>query len=161
MVVDLCRRLFLARGRPLRIRPPWSGNEEDFVGKCSGCGICVEVCPEKILEIGGGNYPWVNFAVGHCTFCGACRQHCPEQALGSGDDESPWPCKAIIGSGCLAHQGTTCRSCGEHCQDAAITFRPDLGGSSQPLVNTDQCSGCGACVAVCPVQAIYIQDGLL
>ncbi|PLX48712.1 MAG: ferredoxin-type protein NapF [Desulfobulbaceae bacterium] len=154
--MDLSRRLLLTGGRAPLIRPPWSGKEDDFARKCNGCGICVTVCPEKILEIAGGNYPWVNFADGHCTFCGACRRHCPEQALAGGDDESPWSCTAVIGSACLARQGTSCRSCGEHCQDAAITFRLGLGGSSQPLVNTDLCSGCGACVGVCPVQAIHI-----
>ncbi|CDL36752.1 4Fe-4S binding domain protein [Citrobacter freundii] len=36
----------------------------------------------------------------------------------------------------------------------AITFRPTLSGIYQPQLDNQDCNGCGACVAICPVSAI-------
>ncbi len=50
---------------------------------------------------------------------------------------------------CLAHQGTACSACREHCpMPGAITL---LGG--RPQVVAALCTGCGACVDVCPAPA--------
>lgn len=53
---------------------------------CKGCGICVEVCPEKCLEIqesynqSGYYYP-VSVAMDKCTGCGACANLCPDYCI--------------------------------------------------------------------------------
>jgi ferredoxin-type protein NapF len=56
---------------------------------------------------------------------------------------------------------TICRSCGESCDDKAITFALKLGGIAEPVLNIEQCTGCGACFSVCPVQVISLTSALL
>lgn len=65
---------------------------------------------------------------------------------------------ARIGSGCVEPMGVSCRRCGEACDTDAIGFRPIGGGRSAVLLTADRCTGCGDCVAVCPVGAISLTD---
>ena len=60
---------------------------------------------------------------------------------------------------CLARRKVECRVCGEACDAGAIRFRPALGGVSQPELRPDACTGCGDCVAPCPVAAITMLPG--
>lgn len=61
---------------------------------------------------------------------------------------------AQIGPGCLASRGVDCRICGDHCDARAIRFPPRLGGSPQPVLDAEACTGCGDCVTPCPASAI-------
>ncbi len=63
---------------------------------------------------------------------------------------------ARIGPECLAFRNVSCRNCGDACEEQAIRFRPVVMAAAQPEVDPDKCTGCGACVAPCPVQAIRI-----
>ncbi|MDR0851895.1 MAG: EFR1 family ferrodoxin [Clostridiales Family XIII bacterium] len=53
--------------------------EKDFWtdDRCSGCGICVKVCPAANIQIREGKPEWL----GHCENCVACFQWCPEQSI--------------------------------------------------------------------------------
>jgi ferredoxin-type protein NapF len=145
---------FKARHAPQR--PPWALAEESFLAACSRCGACVPVCPTRILVIVRG-YPEVDFKRGECTFCGACASACKDGALLRGDgDAAPWPIKARIAENCLPRRGVECRICGDHCPAAAIRFSPRLGGPPVAEVIAESCTGCGACVAPCPVDAISV-----
>ena len=62
---------------------------------------------------------------------------------------------AILGS-CLAQRAVTCRSCGDACDERAIRFVPRPGGTALPLFAFERCSGCGACVDVCPASALVL-----
>ena len=151
----LSRREFfqvsLRQGAPAP-RPPWAVAEIEFLRSCSACDLCVEQCPEEIISRGGGGFPQINFDRGACTFCRKCLEVCQDGALVAGDGQ-PWKIKASINSWCLAHKGVECRVCAEHCEIDAISLL--LGGSAAiPIVNAEQCSGCGACVAPCPAHAI-------
>jgi 2-oxoglutarate ferredoxin oxidoreductase subunit delta len=59
---------------------------------CKGCGICVQYCPEKILEISDsvnrrGYYaPRVTDAA-RCTRCRNCDLYCPDFAIFIVEDE--------------------------------------------------------------------------
>jgi len=44
---------------------------------CTGCGICVEVCPQAAIEVN----TIAEVDAERCTGCGICVQHCPNQAL--------------------------------------------------------------------------------
>jgi ferredoxin-type protein NapF len=153
-VVDTSRRGFL-RGRPRAVaplRPPWALPESEFADRCSRCGDCLKACPTRILAVDDGGYPGVDFSRGECTFCGACRTACRTGALAPG--EIPWRLTLIIGESCLPLRGVECRSCEDSCDAAAIRFRPRLGGPAPPAIDTERCTGCGACVAPCPTGAI-------
>ncbi|NOR51379.1 MAG: ferredoxin-type protein NapF [Gammaproteobacteria bacterium] len=139
------------------VRPPWAIAEELFVELCSRCDHCLPVCPTKILERGRGGFPVVNFKHGECEFCGDCLSVCETGALArEADSTPPWNIKVAISQECIAYRGVVCRSCGEFCDERAIRFRPEIGGISKPSLELDLCSGCGACVAICPVSAVTI-----
>jgi ferredoxin-type protein NapF len=53
-------------------------------------------------------------------------------------------------------RGVVCRSCGEVCDEGAIRFPLQRGGTAQPTLDPDTCNGCGGCIAVCPVDAIRV-----
>ena len=158
-MVDASRRGFL-RGRPrprAEIRPPWSLPESAFIDRCTRCGDCLTACPQKILAVGDGGFPTVDFTRGECTFCGACAAACQPLALVRREGLSAWPYKALVSDSCLPRSGIECRVCGDFCDVRAIRFAPRLGGSPLPAIDKDTCTGCGACVAPCPTAAITIR----
>lgn len=138
------------------LRPPWALAEGRFRDLCDGCGDCIDTCSEKILLLGRGRYPEVDFTRGECTFCGDCVAACPTAALRVLEDAPPWTLRARIEDHCIAYHGVECRSCGEYCEQRAIPFRLQAGAVARPELNPAECNGCGACIKPCPVQAITI-----
>jgi ferredoxin-type protein NapF len=157
-VVDASRRNFF-RGRPrpkIETRPPWALPETSFTDRCTRCNDCLDVCPEQIIVSGDGGFPTINFQLGECTFCGECVAACKPLALIRLESQAAWTHKALIGPTCLPERGIECRTCGDFCQANAIRFSPRLGGSPIPVIEAEKCTGCGACLAPCPVNAIAI-----
>ena len=142
--------------RRLPVRPPWSLDETSFIRDCSRCGDCIQDCPEAILIKGSGGFPEVDFQLGECSFCGDCVASCSAPVFNP-ISTAPWSHNASISDQCITQQQVVCRSCIEHCEPEAITLSLQLGGVGIPKLNTELCNGCGACVAVCPTQAISIQ----
>jgi ferredoxin-type protein NapF len=159
VMVDLSRRNILtgswraARGE---IRPPWTQEDSAFLSRCIRCDACVQACENGILQRGAGGYPAVNFLRGECSFCYACASACPE-ALFSPRHARAWDLRFTLGEACLAQRSIECRRCEDSCEPQAITFRPTLSGIYQPRLVVEACSGCGACVADCPVSAITVE----
>lgn len=50
-------------------------NEED----CSACGICVDACPESVLDLSGDSAEVVD--EDSCTACATCMEECPMGAI--------------------------------------------------------------------------------
>nr|WP_251212402.1 4Fe-4S dicluster domain-containing protein [Adlercreutzia murintestinalis] len=47
--------------------------------ECIGCGICVDACPQEVLEVVGGVADVVNEDA--CIACGDCLEECPMGAI--------------------------------------------------------------------------------
>ncbi len=154
---SLQRRAFLRGRQALEtpLRPPWAGDEGAFLDVCTSCLACVAACPAGVLVEGEGRHPVFDPRRGECTFCAACVEACAPHALDFGRAEQPWQLKAEIGTACLAQRGVVCLSCRDVCGEAAIRFRPAPGGA-RPDLDRERCTGCGACVGVCPTAAIVV-----
>ena len=137
---------------PFQPRPP--GVTMASVAACTGCGACVAACPEKILALDAGKVTLLPLA-GECTFCGECAKACPEPVF---SEPRIMAHIVAISGDCLAMAGITCMTCRDACPEAAISMRPRLGGPFLPAVETDSCTGCGACIAPCPSEAIGIVE---
>lgn len=145
------RRSFLrGRMRPQAepLRPPWS-TARSVLDYCQACGKCADACPERIISPGRNGHPVVSFAAGECTFCAACADACPAPVFAD-RAEPPWTLTLTLADGCLAAEGITCRSCGDACPERAIHFTPRIGGTAVLHIDHGACTGCGACIPVCP-----------
>lgn len=142
-------------GRNNPIRPPWALPEDSFTKLCERCGDCIDKCPTHIIHEGRGSFPVIDFMSGECLFCGDCVETCKPGALKQLNGHKPWSVTASINSTkCLAYKNIECRSCYDPCESRAIRIKPRIGGVSIPLLNNVNCTGCGACIAVCPAQAV-------
>ncbi|WP_076721297.1 ferredoxin-type protein NapF [Motiliproteus sp. MSK22-1] len=159
MGIDVQRRA-LFRGKVVAsnaIRMPWLKGTEDFTELCTRCNQCVTACPTGIIKNGDGGYPEVDFSVGECTLCSACAEACDE-SLFDLTQLSPWDLKAGVSENCLNQQSVYCRSCAESCEPEAIQFSFNSTLFVSPAVNLSDCTGCGACVSVCPAKAIDVKS---
>ena len=161
--MDPRRRLFLrgalqqarAPGVAPPPRPPWAlHGEADFAARCTRCGDCVRACPRSLLSPGDGGFPQIRFDTQGCSLCGDCRAACPTGALSREPDAPAFRWRVRIADHCLAQRQVECRLCGDACDTKALRFVPARGGISQLQVQLDACTGCGDCVAPCPVNAI-------
>jgi 2-oxoglutarate ferredoxin oxidoreductase subunit delta len=56
------------------------------VDRCKGCGLCVTVCPKKVLEISEqvntkGYFPAYRAHPENCIYCAMCCTMCPDVAI--------------------------------------------------------------------------------
>lgn len=55
--------------------------------RCKGCGLCVRVCPKKIMELSKtvinakGYYPASVTDMEQCIGCASCARTCPDVVL--------------------------------------------------------------------------------
>jgi len=136
------------------IRPPWV-DLANFYEKCTACGDCLSACETQIIIKGAGGYPEIDLSRGECTFCEACVKACKADVF-LATTEPAWAHKVSIQENCLLQQRVECRACGDHCEQRAIRFRPALGGIANLQLDLTACNGCGACLSVCPVNAVKI-----
>lgn len=135
------------------LRPPWS-TEASVRAACTSCGDCVGACPEGILVPGPAGTPVIDFGLGACTFCEGCARACSEAVFDLA--RPPWDLVATLDRSCFLTSGISCRSCTDACDTGALRF--DLGARpvGRIAVDADACTGCGACVGICPAGAISV-----
>jgi 2-oxoglutarate ferredoxin oxidoreductase subunit delta len=56
------------------------------VDRCKGCGLCVSICPKKVLEISEkvntkGYFPAYQARPEDCVYCAQCCVMCPDVAI--------------------------------------------------------------------------------
>ena len=56
-------------------------NQDD----CSGCGVCVDTCPQNVIELVGDVAEAVN--EDDCTGCESCLEECPMGAITEVEDD--------------------------------------------------------------------------
>jgi ferredoxin-type protein NapF len=154
------RRQFLRgefSGRDMALRPPWALRKRKFVQCCTRCDACSDACPTGIIVRGQGGFPEVDFSRGECTFCADCVRACEAGALRYAAGAA-WSVKAAIGTACIALKQVVCRCCGDACDARAIRFKLRAGGVAVPELDTDACTGCGACHGACPVGTIAMRQ---
>ena len=139
-------------------RPPWAVAVASFASLCTRCDACIDACGEHVLARGADGLPRFEPGPGECTFCGDCASACQTGALDA-TLSPPWQLRAQVGPGCLPAHGVVCASCREICPESAIRVPP--GGRGAAVVDAALCTGCGACVGVCPGNALSLADTLM
>ncbi|MCX8027842.1 MAG: 4Fe-4S binding protein [Thermodesulfovibrionales bacterium] len=151
-----------------RIKPPGVLNEEQFRARCTGCGVCINVChvmkydalTPSSISLSRGISSLVDFGLPYvknmrdfpCSLCMECPQHCPTGALMPIAKEDVKMGMALIDLGlCFGWNGDVCLSCSKACPLGASVFDFYNGEwGNQPFIN-ERCVGCGLCVKYCPL----------
>ena len=70
---------------------------------CSGCGMCMVVCPHAVFSMNNGRVRIANRDA--CMECGACAMNCPTDAL---TVQAGVGCAAAVINAALGRDGACC-----------------------------------------------------
>jgi len=76
---------------------------------CTGCGICVDVCPHRVIQIIDNK---ARISKDRCMECGACALNCPADAI---EVNAGVGCAAAIIKGWLTGSEPSCDCSGGDC----------------------------------------------
>jgi ferredoxin-type protein NapG len=160
------------------LRPPGALTEENFLGACVRCGLCVRDCPYDTLQLARleqslpTGTPYFTARDIPCEMCEdiPCVVACPTGALDPGltniDDAQMGIAVLVDQENCLNFLGLRCDVCYRVCPliDDAITIerqhnvRSGRHARLLPTVHADACTGCGKCEYACvlPEAAIKV-----
>ncbi|MCU7905282.1 MAG: ferredoxin-type protein NapG [Candidatus Thiodiazotropha sp. (ex Epidulcina cf. delphinae)] len=159
------------------IRPPGALPEEDFLGACIRCGLCVRDCPYDILLLGevgdevATGTPYFIARTGPCEMCEdiPCVAACPTNALDHDlkaiEDSRMGLAVVIDQENCIAFHGLRCEVCFNVCpiRNRAISLAMQHNARSGkhalfiPVVHSDACTGCGLCERACILEEAAIK----
>jgi len=159
------------------IRPPGAGTEDEFLGACIRCGLCVRDCPFdtlKLAELGDDvalGTPYFEAREIPCEMCEdiPCVLACPTSALNhslTDIDQARMGLAVVIDQeSCIAFQGLRCEVCFNVCpiRNKAITLdflhnvRSGKHALFIPVVHSDSCTGCGKCEKACILEQAAIK----
>lgn len=159
------------------IKPAGSVSLDNFSSRCTGCQLCVQVCPNDVLcassKLDTFMQPEMSYERGYCRpECTKCSEVCPAGAITKVTREQKTAIQighaVWIGQNCVPlRDGVSCGNCAKHCPSGAITMMPydpeDATSPLIPTINTEKCIGCGACEHVCPARpfsAIFVEGNV-
>ncbi len=70
---------------PIAVPPKFRGKISYNREKCTGCQLCIKVCPTKAIEFIPEEKK-VKIFVARCCFCAQCNDICPVDALSMTDE---------------------------------------------------------------------------
>ena len=160
--------------RETRIVPPGAQSVRNMAAHCTGCQLCVSVCPNEVLRPSGKlntlMQPEMSYEKGYCRpECTKCSEVCPTGAIRliTKEDKSATQIghAVVTRENCVTMtDDVKCGNCERHCPVKAITLvhsDPNNKKSPKvPVVNVERCIGCGACENLCPARpfsAIYVE----
>lgn len=160
--------------RATPIVPPGAQGIRHLTRHCTGCQLCVSVCPTGVLrpstQIDRLMQPESSYERGYCRpECTKCSDVCPAGAIRkitTAEKSSIQIGHAVwLMENCVPlADGVECGNCARHCPAGAITMVPSTPGDESspkiPVVNDERCIGCGACENLCPARpfsAIYVE----
>lgn len=160
--------------RKTPIVPPGAQSLANLRQHCTGCQLCVSVCPNGVLRPSSSllslMQPESSYERGFCRpECVKCSEVCPAGAIRKitpAQKSSIQIGHAVwVKQNCLPMvNGVSCGNCARHCPSGAITMVPsdpeDEFSVKIPAVNEERCIGCGACENLCPARpfsAIYVE----
>lgn len=160
--------------RKTPITPAGSLSINNMAKHCTGCQLCVSVCPNQVLRPSGSlttlMQPEMSYERGYCRpECTKCSEVCPTGAIHKitqADKTATQIGHAIwIKANCVVNtDGISCGNCARHCPNGAIQMVAiDTTKSDSlkiPAINSERCIGCGACESLCPARpfsAIYVE----
>lgn len=163
--------------RETPIKPAGSVSLDNFSSRCTGCQLCVQVCPNDVLRASSKldtfMQPEMSYERGYCRpECTKCSEVCPAGAITKVTREQKTAIQighaVWIGRNCVPlRDGVSCGNCAKHCPSGAITMMPydpeDATSPLIPTINTEKCIGCGACEHVCPARpfsAIFVEGNV-
>ena len=160
--------------RQTPIVPAGSQSLKNFSSHCTGCQLCVSVCPNQVLrpstDLETLMQPEMSYERGYCRpECNKCSQVCPAGAIKPITVEE----KSSIQIGhavvnpelcVMVTDGVKCYNCTDHCPTKAIRYvRMNPDDENSPFIPTvieEKCIGCGACENLCPARplaAIHVE----
>jgi ferredoxin-type protein NapG len=168
--------LVRARGTELTVRPPGALEEAGFLATCTRCGLCVEACPYDTLKLAraedGEAIGTPHFEPRRipCYMCEEtpCINACPTGSLvaGTAIEEARMGLAVLSDQEtCLAFQGLRCEVCYRACplmgRAISLEFRPQERTGKRalflPVVDSEHCTGCGACEHACVLEEAAIK----